>query len=505
MGTLSLSLTGISANYLIPQTLIQVNFAQGTLLGTARTKTVLLMGVKTTAGDATADSQVYELSTEPIVTDKFGAGSLVHKMWQRFTQVYKGAKMYGIAITESGGVAATDDITIAGPATATGTLTYTCAGEDVGVTYASGDANTDVAADLVAAINAKPDWPITAADSGGGVVAVTCRIKGTNGNWIRHRVETSGDGITASVGAAKLASGATDEVYTTALATILSTGYDYIVPGINPTAGSDTRYSALITQIMTQAQASSGLRQKAIICTADSLTNATTFVTAYNKSRGQVAWQKNSEWQPAEIAAHWCAVRYMYEVSNAWQNFDGYGSLSDDVWNVPPAYSSSDHASSADINTALGVGLTPIAVDNSKTKTYVVMSCTSAGADPRIRDTSKVTVCDSFADDLATRTASVYSRAGIADDVADGERDYPTNVCTPNRMKKVIITPLLRSYTEKTPTPWLISVEGSGGSIEGTATGIDPVVTTRMNAQVPLYVTPLAHQFQFLINESSSG
>lgn len=502
MGTLALSLTGVASNFLVPMSMIETAFAQGALLGNPGTPKVLLMGVKTGSGSATPDTVVYgPLGTEAEVIAYFGAGSDIHVQWLAFTAVCKTAPIYAIAVTESVGVAATDKIAFVGVASGAGTVKYTIMGREITIAITNGMAIADMAIALRDAINNyRPHLPVTAT-ANLGEVTVTHRIKGTNGNHVRHRVTiTSGITTTVSVGASALASGATDEAYTTALATLLPNEYDYILPAINPTTTSDTRFAAVSAQIVTQALPTTGIRQQTIICSDTTLGNATTFVTAYNKPRNQVLWQENSEWLPMEIAAHFAGVRYNTETSfaGAGNSYDGYGKGVNDVWFVPAAYSQADWPTLVEQNTALSVGLTPVASAVGG-KSYVVMSCTAAGADPRIRDTAKVTVIDRFADDLGAVYDSTWARAKIADNQIDGERPYPANVATPDRVKYNTIHPLIIRYAEAS------LVSELDATLAAVATGIDPVVTTRMNARIPLKVTSLCHQFAALVSEVSSG
>lgn len=503
MGTLALSLTGISTNYLVPSQLVQVQFAQGVLLGNPSQPKVLLMGVKLTAGTATADSMVYPLGTEADVISLFGAGSDVHVAWRTFTKICKTANLYGIGITESAGTAASITLTFANAATAAGTVTFTAFGETISINFANGDAYDTVTAEaLKVAINAQTHWPIVASRAN-GVVTVAYKTKGTNGNWARmHSSITSGCGTTLVQSAITPSNGATDESYTTALTTILAQRYDYIVPCVNPTAGSDARVSALSVQVQSQALPASGIRQQVIFASADTLTNATTLVTAYNKAQNKCVWQKSSEWLPLQLAAHDAAVRYNRETgADPGVSYDGYGLGVNDLWIVPPPFSVADYPTQANINTAIAVGLSPIAV-NAVNKTYEVISTTCAGADPRIRDTSKVTVSYRFADDVTARDASIYPQAKVADDEIEGARPYPAGICTPTRLKDNVIKPVLRQYRD---AGLLVNVDGETGALKSCATGIDPTVPTRINARIPINVTPLRHQVQFLINEVSSG
>ena len=502
MGSLALSLSGVASNWLVPQSLIETSFAQGTLLGNPGTPKVLLTGVKTSAGSATPDSVVHgPLGTEAEVIAYFGAGSEIHCAWLKFTEVCKTAPIYGLCVTEGAGVQATGTVTFVGSASCAGKVNYTICGRQIELAITSGMAIADMATGLRDLINNyRPHLPVVAT-ANLGVVTVKYKTKGTNGNHVRHRVTiTSGITTTAAVDAAALTTGATDEAYTTALATILPNEYKYIVPAINPTAGSDARFAALSTQLQTQALPTTGIRQQTIIATDATLADATTFVMAYNKPRNQVLWQEASEWMPYEIAAQFAGVRYNTETSfaGAGNSYDGYGKGVNDIWNVPAAYSQSDWPSLVEQNAALSVGLSPIA-SVLPGKSYVVMSCTAAGADPRIRDTCKVTVIDRFADDLGAVYDSQWQRAKIADNQIDGARPYPANVATPDRVKATTIQPLVIRYYEAS------LVSDLDATLAAIATGIDPVVVTRMNARIPLKVCALAHQFGALVSEVSSG
>jgi phage tail sheath gpL-like len=516
MGSLALALTGVSSTWYVPMTMIETAFAQGTLLGNPNTPKVLFTGPcsasvnppggSTVAPSATTNTVVYgPLGTEAQVIGYFGYNSPIHLQWRAFTAICKTAPIYGMAIA-AGTTAASDTITITNTATAAATITYICGGVKISVSVASGDTPAVQMAALKAAINAASYMPVFAGAITAGppsTMPVSYFTNGTNGNFVRHHISiTSGATTTISVGAACLVSGGADESYTTGLTTIAGTRYDYIVPGINPAATSDTRVAAISAQIVSQALPVTGYRQKLIVGTPASLSDATTFATAYNKPRNQFVWQKNSEVEPMILAAQMAAVRYNLETgADPGTSYDGYGSGVNDVWNVPSVYAQSDFPSSTDINTALSVGLTPIASTTASTS-CVVMSTTAAGADPRIRDTAKVTVVDRFADDLQARYGSQWTRAKLSDDPVTGAKPYPANVCTPDRLKSVTIVPLVLAYRDAS---LLTNVEGTTGTIASIATGIDPTVLTRINARIPLYVMPLAHQFAALVSEVSSG
>lgn len=506
MGTLSLSLTGFST--IVPGTYQEVRFAQGEVSGDASVKRVLFIGAKTSSGSATVDTQVYEIGSENEAITYFGTGSKLHRMIRRFLSVCRSAKICAIAATESGGTQATDNITFTNAATSSGTVTYTLCGETITVVVPNGQSAADSATALIAAINLQTHWPVTASSGGAGICAVTARIKGTDGNAIRHRVSTTTSAQTVAAGAACLASGATDEVYTTALATILASTYHFIVLGVNPATTTNVRVGAVATQVIAQALPGTGIRQQVIF--GSSLTPANTVslcasaTGAANSAQFSCVAQENSEWEPMENAALIAAIRYNNECgSSPWYNYDSYGVRPNTILAIPKPYSSADYPTTTEQGTLIAGGATPIAVD-SMGKTYIVQMVTCS-ADVRSRDVAKVSVAYQWCADLAVRYGTRWVACGVQDDPTNDNDQPPSNVVTPKRLKSMTIQPLYMQYAGN---GWLDSaktLDAGTGDMWTCSTGIDPVVTTRINARMPLHVMPLCHQFAGLVTENSAG
>lgn len=511
MGTLNMAVTGLSTANPVPGTYIEVKFAQGELLGNGLTPKVLFIGPKTSSGSATTGTQAYPIGSESDAITYFGAGSPVHRMFRRFSQVCKSALVYGIAPAESAGDKAADTVTFATQATGSGTVTYTLAGETVTVGVANGDSVTTIAAALKAQINMQTHWPVTA-DNSSGVLTVTAKVKGTNGNLIRHRCSiTSGIGTTVTLGSSStnlLLLGATNEVYTTALAAILPDKYDYIVPGVNPAVDATTESNLVLVrnQVVSQALPITGVRQQMIVAHVGTLSNAPTFAgTAMGHPRVQCVWQESSEWEPMELAAHFAGVRYNLETgADPGVNYDFYGLGANDIWGVPKQYSNADYPTSTELSTAISGGLTPIAVSSSG-NTYLVRSCTTYASDVRVRDTSKVTVADRFAADLSARYQSHWSRAKVQDDPTDPNVQVPANVATPKKVKACTIAPLYTQYANEGLLDSVKTFAATTGDLATCSVGIDPVMPTRINAMCPIHVTPLLHQFAAIVSENSSA
>lgn len=507
MSTLEQSITGLSSNDPVPGVYLEVAFAQGEVAGASGVPKVLFIGPKVSSGTATTNTQVYQLTGVEDAKVKGGQGSPVHRMLRRFSEVCKSAQVYGIfTVNSTGGTTSKTRITLANPATSgTGVITYTLCGEKIQVAVPKNTTATAAATSLVSEINLQTHWPVIAAKGTGATVDVTSKLKGKDTLAIRNRIEiTSGINMTATVGHEHLTGGTLADSYTTALATIEPTQYDYIVPACNFLATSDTRCAALKAQIVAQALPTEGCRQQVIVAHAGTQSTAGTFVanSIANHPRFQCLWQENSEWEPMEVAAQFAGVRYSKEVSNPVYNFDSHGKRVNDIWNVPKQYAASDEPTRTEISAAISAGLTPVAANGSRS--YIVRGCTCS-TDVRVRDTSKVTTADKFAADLGARYESQWSSANLQDDPSDSNVQVAPNVITPSKLKALTIVPLYIRYSQN---GWLDSsktLAAVTGDVAVCATGIDPINPTRVNARIPLHVTPQCHQFAALISENSAG
>lgn len=153
---------------------------------------------------------------------KAGFGSHTHRQALALPPAVfnQGGGVWWVPVPEAGaGVAATEDVTFTGAATSSGTLPFLIGGERITVGVASGDAVGDIATALVDAITAEQNLAVTAV-AALGVVTVTAKFKGTQGNQILIKLNPAGDadsalnpsGVTTTLSSVDgyLASGATD-------------------------------------------------------------------------------------------------------------------------------------------------------------------------------------------------------------------------------------------------------------------------------------------------------
>ncbi len=448
----AITLTGLAANDPVPGSYLEVNFAQGEAAGSGSPIEVLLVGNKLSGGSATVDTTVYgpdsivTLQTEQDAINLFGAGSELHRMFRRFTKVNRDTTLRAIAVTESAGAQATGTIRFVGTATAAGSARLYLDEEFVEVAIDNLDISSDIATEMATAINQKTHWPVTAAGTATGVwgfLTLTAKQRGTRGNDIRYMPQIA-PSIGMSVPTATdlpMAGGTTADDNTAALSTINPQKYYYIASAANDA----TQFGALVTQIGTQASPTTGIRQRAIAGSVDTISNTNTLATGRNAARAEIVWSEKSCWTPAELAANQAAIVTLFETKpNPRTNFAGFGNdaTTQPFWVVPRPRLDSAVVSRTNIKSALNNGVSPIGV-NPNGSTYLVNRITTrslngSNNDYRIRDSHKVTICDFFGDDLLAKVSLNFAGKRIADDPPDGARAPGPLVVTPRIFKGAI-------------------------------------------------------------------
>lgn len=217
----------------------QQNVRRG--VGAALTHRVLLVGQYNT-GSSPTDNEPQQLLSVADAQSRYGRGSMLAVMADAaFRSGGIGYEVFALPVADAGAaVAASGDIAVTGTATASGTLALTIAGEEVDVAVSVDDTATDVGDAIEAAINAKLDLPVTAANTT-GTVAVTARFAGEAGNQIsmdinRAASDETPTGLTLTVDA-NLSSGATNPTLTTALGNLGNTWFTEVVsPYIDDTS-----------------------------------------------------------------------------------------------------------------------------------------------------------------------------------------------------------------------------------------------------------------------------
>jgi phage tail sheath gpL-like len=175
---------------------------------TVLARKILVMGSPLAAKIASVTLAVPQLIISPQdAINRYGAGSMLARL---ITQVFA-ATNYQVPVyafpEADGTTAATGTFTIAGTPTAAGTLTVYVAGVAYAISVATTDTPTTIGANLVAALAADANCPVTAVNAA-GVVTCTAKSKGLYGNGISLAVNAwpqNGDALPAGVTCAVVA------------------------------------------------------------------------------------------------------------------------------------------------------------------------------------------------------------------------------------------------------------------------------------------------------------
>lgn len=194
----------------------------------------LLIGQKL-SGATAAVNMPYLVSTTAQAIALFGQSSMLARMHNYFRKSNPTGEVWCIAAADNvSGVAATGSITVAGPATGSGTINLYIAGQKVQVAVGSTDTAAVIATSINTAINLALDLPVTSAVVG-AVVTLTCRWKGLTGNDIMisdsFRGTAGFESLPAGVSLtySAMASGATNPVLSSIISAMGDEAYDFVI------------------------------------------------------------------------------------------------------------------------------------------------------------------------------------------------------------------------------------------------------------------------------------
>ncbi len=273
---------------------------------TTRPIKVLIIGQRLSTGTK-AEATLHQVFSGDDGRTYWGRGSMLARMIDAAFESNPYMEAYGIGLDDSGtGVAHTKTITLAGTATATGTLSVWIAGERVDVSFVADDAAADIAADLAdnhLTTTARPDLPMTGVDAA-EVVTVTARNQGTQGNDIDVYAEVT-DGVGITVVVADVTAGENDPDLQDALDVVPSTRFDFIACGLNDA----TNLALLETYLDALVHPLENLGAIGVYGTSGTLSAATTLADNFAACGFLSAgWCEDSPtWNP-EIAARYAAV-----------------------------------------------------------------------------------------------------------------------------------------------------------------------------------------------------
>lgn len=513
-------ITGITADFRVPGSYAEILFNQGPATASAPNREVCFVMPKIASGSWTVNT-LYRVRSESDAIDGGGAGSPIHRAIRMFLKANKSAKVWAlpVAATASGSPAvATNVLTLTTNATATVTLTVTIDGEDSQATLPSGATPTQMGDAIVASVNAKTYLSCSGTNAS-GTVTFAAKLAGASqgtASLITHRMRvaiTSGAGMTAALAGAGLgastagAEGSTTEATNTAtaLATIAARRFYYLVTS----AVDATTLTNFKSHVVTKSEPKQGARSVIIAAFPGSLAAVQTLANGLNYERLQIAWQRNPDSSPEEIAANVAAVRQSYETTDSSANWVSDSAITN-LWYVKPAYNTADWPNADDQNDAISDGVTPIASRDGAS--YPVMSVDTRSKNPsgtvddfRSCETHRISVADEFTDELIINTALNFGNGKkLKDDerLADGSvnpnQKRIRNVVTPSMVKAAAQDQIIDYYNAG-------KLQNKDSSIASLRTVKSPANGSRVEGAIDINAIDHAHQFSWRVAETSSG
>ena len=390
-------------------------------LPTNRQRVLLIAQHTTNLGAVSALTDVYSAAE---VAERYGAGSQAHLMADAAIKAYANAALSIITLADhSAGVAASGKITITGNATTQGVLRVGIGNADVlMVPVAAGDSADTVGKAVKAAIAAQPGLPVSAAEAA-GVVTITAKNKGAEGNAIRLLAACTAAGISTTVTA--MASGLVNPDIAAALNAVVAEGHHIIACGIN----DETNLLKLRAHLDTVASPMEKRWAIGVYGQTGTLAQATTLAGRLNHGHIVSAWYRGTPSMPCELAAAFAAVMASEE--------DPARPLNTLALNSIGVCESKDKTMRTEQENALYNGVTPIETSPAGTQAQIVRAITT------YTKTANGTADESLLDVTTVRTLIYVSRACVDRIALRFPRDKLSDR-TPPRVRSELIDVLMR-------------------------------------------------------------
>ena len=190
----------LSLNFLVPFVASKIDFSRAIRGLRGMPRRLLLVGHKLAAGSA-AVNVIQTVSTDTDAVALYGEGSMLVAMWRAAkANADLGLPIDVICLAPSGtATVATSTLLVGGAPTAAGEVMLYVGSQRVSVGALTTDTATTLAAKLVAAINAVPKMPVTAATNATpGQVVVTAKWAGPSGNDVSLMSQYYGSDVLAT-------------------------------------------------------------------------------------------------------------------------------------------------------------------------------------------------------------------------------------------------------------------------------------------------------------------
>lgn len=332
------------------------------------------------------------------VAEKYGAGSQAHLMVLAAIKSYAYADLSLITVADNNaGVAATGTITVSSVADTQGVLRVSIGNADtLTVGVAAGADAAKVAASVKDAVNAAVSLPVTA-EAAEGVVTLTAKNKGTQGNHIRVRAANTAAGLSVAVKA--MSGGDADADIEPALNAVVAEGHDLIAVGCT----DEANLLKLRNHLETVGAPEEKRWALGIYGQTGSLSQATTLAGRLNNPYLYAAWYRGTPSLPCELAAAFAAVVASEE--------DPARPLNTLKLNAVGVCDSADKTMRTEQENALYNGVTPIETSPDGTSAQIVRAIST------YTKTANGTPDESLLDMTSVRTL-IYVSGACSDRIA---------------------------------------------------------------------------------------
>lgn len=503
------SIVGFTSNDKVPGFVGEVKYGAGPATASNLPVNVILVGTKGSAGSATVDLDVIDITNADDADAAFAPGFELSRMCYAALQ-YPGVVIKACAVAEAAGaVAATAVVTYTTNASSAGTWKYRVDGVSFEVGVANLDTPTAQALATVAAVNANVRLPVTAANTA-GAVTFTRKSKGVRGNdgTIVLDITAAPTGTTAAVtvatamsgtGRFRFAGGTGTEVPTNVLATLITR--DDRFAGIAQNDQTNLTGSGLWRDwVFTK---SSALEGRPVFLTFASTANAqpTSLAQAYNDQLGALCWMKNGESHPSEIAASIAALRSVEFAADP-----GFTTAGKVVKGIKAQVNSADKFARPLAVSCLNNGITPINTSTDD-RAFVIRGINTRSLNGSNPDYNTLDWADAQVPQFIRLDLGVYWVTAFAlnndrngDDPPEGAEEREVGVATPALWTSQVHTKL-KDYEKGVngSSPLIIDVDD------------DPTLATksiydktakRIMSQVPVRVCPGNYQIGVSVQQT---
>jgi len=426
---------------------------------------VLIVAQRLAAGSVAAETPVVAFS-DVEAAEYCGYGSQVHLMARAMIKANPYVALTLVSVDDNGaGVAAAGTIQINIDAVAAGTIRQYIGNDYIEIAVASGDLKADIAAALKAAIDGKPDLPVTAAVVT-DTITLTAKNKGVVGNDIPLSLIAANNCVTATITA--MAGGSGDPDISSALSAVFGKQYHKIVVPY----GDSTTLTALRDHIDTISGPMEQRPGVGVYAVTGALASATTLAGTINSGRLLGAYLRNTRSLPLEVAGAMAGVMAFEEdPARPLNTLELKGIHAPDI---------SDRLSRTEQESCLYNGVTPLEVGPGETVRVVRAISTYTKDAQGIDDVSLL--------DITTITTLDYVRKACRERVALRFPREKLSSRTPAKVRSELLDVLIKLEE-------LEIVEAVMDNIDGLVVERDLQDVNRLDAKIPTDVVNGLHVF----------